>query len=148
MKRHMLYLVLAAMLLPTAAFSQEPESMEHAEQKFEFRNMQLEMAKRESELKFHEEMQRLEIEKLRVEIEHGKRSLGRHKPGCHPILGLCLVACLIVRILAAVWVYRDAHQRNAGSGTWVAITLLAGLFGVLTYAVVRLGDKNNARARK
>ena len=36
--------------------------------------------------------------------------------------------------------YVDIRSRKAGSGLWVVITLLAGFFGALIYAVVRLGD--------
>jgi len=54
-----------------------------------------------------------------------------------------LIGCAVVHILAAIWVYKDMRERSAGSGIWIAIALLAGLFGALVYALVRLGDINN-----
>ncbi len=41
----------------------------------------------------------------------------------------------------AIWVYGDIRKRNAGSGIWIVVTLLAGFFGALLYAIARLGDK-------
>ena len=32
-------------------------------------------------------------------------------------------------------------RRNAGSGLWIVVTLLTGLFGAAVYALVRLGEK-------
>jgi hypothetical protein len=55
------------------------------------------------------------------------------------ILPIVLV-CLVVHILAAVWVYQDIRRRGSGSGIWIVIVLLAGLLAALVYAVVRLGD--------
>ena len=34
----------------------------------------------------------------------------------------------------------DIRKRNAGSGLWIVLTLFAGLFGAIVYALVRLGD--------
>jgi hypothetical protein len=57
-----------------------------------------------------------------------------------PFCCLFLLGCAIVHILTAVWVFQDIRARGAGSGLWIVIALLAGLLGVLVYAVVRLGD--------
>jgi hypothetical protein len=46
----------------------------------------------------------------------------------------------------AVWVYKDIRARECGSGIWVAVALLAGLFGALVYAVVRLGDSGKKKS--
>jgi len=56
-----------------------------------------------------------------------------------------LAICCIVHVLVAVWVYQDLRRRNAGSGIWIVIALLAGLFGALVYAVVRLGDSRQTQ---
>ena len=60
----------------------------------------------------------------------------------HPFLFLIVV----VHILVAVWVYQDIRKRNAGSGIWIVIALVAGLLGVLVYAVVRIGDNDKKKA--
>ncbi|HOK96600.1 MAG TPA: hypothetical protein PK052_12360 [Anaerohalosphaeraceae bacterium] len=60
--------------------------------------------------------------------------------GHRPFWCAMMVCCAVVHILSAVWVFQDIRTRGAGSGVWIVIALLAGLFGVLVYAVVRLGD--------
>jgi len=151
MKRYVLTILLASMILPIGALGEEwgEEQMpiEQAEQQFELRNMQLEMEKHESELRFHEEMQELELELRRVEIERQRaefshRSHGKRCP--HAILLICI---LVVHILAAVWVYKDIGQRKCGSGLWIWITILAGLLGALVYAVTRIGDNGQTKSR-
>lgn len=148
MKRYVLGIVLVSMLLSTAAFSQDPERMEEMEQQMRTRKMELEMAKHEAEVKFHEEMRKLELEQRRTHIERERRAFDHrdlHKNKMGPIL----IVCFIINILMAIWVYTDIRQRNSGSGIWIVIALLAGLFGVLAYALVRLGDiNNNRRARR
>ena len=150
MKRYVLTILLASMILPIGVlgeeWGEEQMSIEQAEQQSELRNMQLEMAKHESELKFHEEMQELELELRRVEIERQRAEFahrGRGKHGPHPIL----LICLVVHILVAVWVYKDIGQRKCGSGLWIWITILAGLLGALVYAVVRIGDNGQTKSR-
>jgi len=146
MKRYVLPAVLAALLLPAVALGEEVDPMENAELQLELQSVKMEMAEQESELRFREEMRELELDRKRAEIECQRASFGlRDRPmeGIRGVIFLCMAACLIIRILAAVWVSRDAHQRGVSSGIWVVIALLAGLFGVLTYAVVRLGDSNS-----
>ncbi|MBN2137718.1 MAG: hypothetical protein JW720_07920 [Sedimentisphaerales bacterium] len=147
MKRCILYALLTTVLLPGAAFAGEPNPSADMDRQLELRAMELEIAQRESEIKFKEEMAQLELEQRRLQIEQAHRKLNhfRHKP--HPVFALLLIGCIVVRILTAVWVYGDINRRNAGSGIWVVIALVAGLFGVLTYAVVRLGD-NGTKNRK
>ena len=148
MKRYVLGIVLVSMLLSTAAFSQEPEHMEEMEQQMRVRKMELEMAEYEVEVKFHEEMKKLELEQRRTGLERERRAFDHRdlrKNKMCPIL----IVCFIIHILMAIWVYTDIRQRNSGSGIWIVIALLAGLFGVLAYALVRLGDiNNNRRARR
>jgi hypothetical protein len=57
-----------------------------------------------------------------------------------PFCCLLLLGCAVVHVLTAVWVFQDIRVRGAGSGLWIVIALLAGLLGVLVYAVVRIGD--------
>jgi hypothetical protein len=44
-------------------------------------------------------------------------------------------------------VYQDIRARNAGSGLWIVLVLVAGLLAALVYAVVRLGDIGNGKKR-
>lgn len=151
MKRYILSLVLAGMLLPTAAFSDEPDPLAQMEQQMQMRDMELKLAQHEAEVKFNEEVQNLELEQRRLQIDRERRDIGRwrpHKGAVHPMLCLWLTGCFVVHVLATIWVYRDMRERNAGSGIWIVIVLLAGLFGALVYALVRLGDINNRRPRR
>ena len=50
--------------------------------------------------------------------------------------------------LLTVWVFKDMKQRDAFSGLWIAITLLAGFFGALLYVLMRLGDMQAASPEK
>ena len=147
MKRYALITVLMAMLVPVTALCQEPLEGEkpppvNPEHQIRVRRMQLELEKREAELDFEREMRELELGKRRIELAHKQkeqehRSGFRHHKKCmFPLF----VICFIVHILVAVWVYQDIRKRNRGSGIWIVVALLTGLFGVLVYAVVRLGD--------
>jgi len=137
MKRCILIMVLATMFAPAAVFSQELERQEDPEFQMEMREM--EMEQRDAEMGFQQSMQELELEKSRIGLE--RMRIG-HKHRKHPFLLLVM----IVHILVAVWVYQDIRKRNAGSGIWIVIALLAGLLGVLVYAVVRIGDNDKKKA--
>ena len=78
-----------------------------------------------------------------MELEHQRRMMERLGPEMRhhkPVAALFFLGCVVVHILVAAWVYKDIRARECGSGIWIAIALLAGLFGALVYAVVRLGD--------
>ena len=137
MKRCILIMVLATMFAPAAVFSQELERQEDPDFQMEMRGMQ--MKQRDAEMGFQRSIQELELEKSRIELE--RMRIG-HKHRNHPFLLLVI----IVHILVAVWVYQDIRKRNAGSGIWIVIALLAGLLGVLVYAVVRIGDNDKKKA--
>jgi hypothetical protein len=130
------------MFAPAAVFSQELERQEDPEYQMEMRGMAMEMEQRDAEMGFQQRMQELELEERQIELERLRRG-HKHRP-CkkHPFLLLVLV----VHILVAVWVYQDIRKRNAGSGIWIVIALLAGLLGVLVYAVVRIGDNDKRKA--
>jgi hypothetical protein len=142
MKRYILSIVLMTVFISTAAFSEEagPEDIEH---ELHLRNMQLELEEREAELGFQENMRELELEarKIQLERKHRPQEHLRHrkhhrKGGMVPFI----LVCIVIHLLVAIWVYKDIRERNSGSGIWIVIALLAGLFGVLAYAIVRLGD--------
>jgi len=140
MKRYVLSIVLMTMFVSTAAFAQEPEPEENLGREMHLRSMQLELEEREAELRFQERMRELELEKGRIELEHQRKPQEHSKHHRKEKPHLLLIVLFIVHILMAVWVYKDIRERNRGSGIWIVIVLLTGLFGVLAYAVVRLGD--------
>ena len=139
MKRYVLSMVLATMFVPTAVFGQELEPQKDPEFQMEMREREMELEHLDAEMGFQRRMQELELGKRKIELEHMRRG---HKHGKHPLLFLVV----IVHILVAVWVYRDIRQRNAGSGIWIVVALVAGLLGALVYAVVRLGDSDKKKA--
>lgn len=151
MKKHMLFLLAAGFIWPTLVFAEEGLTViEDAEHQLEMFNIQLEQKKAETDFEFGRQMRELQLEKARLEIEHARREPG-HRPGPKPE-GMCAIILLIAvlnRILAPIWIYRDMRQRNAGSVILVLLGILGGLAGLLTYAVIRLGDANtSAGARK
>ncbi len=143
MRGYVLITLLMALLFSAAAFSGEPRRARgrqtgNPEQKMRMRQMQMNLEEREMEMDFHRQSRELELEERRIAIErehHGQRK-DYHKDG----KGVFWVICMIVNILLAVWVYGDIRKRGVGSGIWIVIVLLTGLFGVVPYAIVRLGD--------
>jgi hypothetical protein len=130
------------MFAPAAVYSQELEQQENPEYQMEMHGMQMELEQRDAEMGFQRSMQELELEERKIELERMRRG-HKHRP-CkkHPFLLLVI----IINILVAVWVYQDIRKRNTGSGIWIVIALLAGLLGVLVYAVVRIGDNDKKKA--
>ena len=135
MNRCILIMVLATMFAPAAVFSQELEGQENPE-------YQMELEQRNAEMDFQQSMRELELEERRIELDRLRRGHEHRSHKKHPFLLLVI----IVHILVAVWVYQDIRKRNAGSGIWIVIALLAGLVGVLVYAVVRIGDNDKKKA--
>ncbi len=146
-KRSILLITLLFVLYPLVGFCQEAdevcEQLEAAEKQLELRRIQLEFQEIEAKVDFRMQMQELELEERRIELEHQREKTGhtsqrklRHKRCAFPFIMLCFV----VHILAAIWVYQDIRKRKTESGIWIIIALLAGLLGVLVYAIVRLGN--------
>ena len=53
---------------------------------------------------------------------------------------LCMapwIIWLVVWILVAVWVYKDAKSRGMSGALWFIITILLGLIGIIIYLIVR-----------
>ena len=139
MNRYFLVSTLLSVVVCATALGQKPAP----EQQMELRRMQLELEEQEAELQFQRQMRKLELEQRRIELERQGRPQGYAKwRQYHRCKGAILFVglCLVVNILAAVWVYQDIRKQNKGSGIWIAITLLTGLFGVLVYSIVRLGE--------
>jgi len=138
MKRSVLMSVLlVSMFLCPAVLSQEfePEDMEI---QMQVREREMELQRLEVKMNAEREMQNLELQQRRMEMERTLED--DDDDDGEGALGLILIICVIVHILAAIWVYMDIRQLNRGSGIWIVIVLLAGLLGALVYAVVRLGD--------
>ncbi|MFH1718849.1 MAG: hypothetical protein ABIF19_15950 [Planctomycetota bacterium] len=138
MKRYVLGIVLVSMLVPVAAFCRD-FGREDAEHEMALRDRDMEFQQHQAEMDMEREMQKLELEERRFKLERAREG---HKEKVHPLLLLVVV----IHILVAVWVHMDIRQLNRGSGIWVVIALLAGLFGALVYAVVRLGDGRPAKS--
>jgi len=47
------------------------------------------------------------------------------------------VVVLVIGILIAVWVYRDAEKRGSSGVLWLIICLLTGIIGLIIWLVVR-----------
>ena len=140
MKRCVLGMVLAAMLLPAAALCQEwKEQAENPEWQMKMQERKIELEQRQAKMEAERRMAELELAKRKMELARLDKA---HRGGP----GLLLLGIAVVHILCAVWVYQDIRQRGCGSGLWVVIALLAGLLGTLVYAVVRLGDGEKKRA--
>jgi len=116
--------------------------------KLELRERTLDIEEREAEMDFRRQMRKADVEGRRLELERKRAGLhGAHKGKCRGSCGghkIILAVCVIIHILLAIWVYQDIRKRNAGSGTWIVLMLLTGLLGALVYAVVRIGDKQQA----
>ncbi len=49
----------------------------------------------------------------------------------------CCVLWLIIILLLAVWVYKDAESRGMSGALWVIVFLLLGFIGLIIYLIVR-----------
>jgi len=153
------FLILAGTLVPPFAMGQE-KSLSHEPHRddparnIEMSFKQIALEEQRSRLSFENEMRKLQLEQKRVELERERRSLrddehpprGPGGPGCgrsacKPFLLLLIIGCLVVHLLMAFWVYDDIQKRKTGSRLWIVVALLTGLWGMLVYAIVRIGDK-------
>src|SRR6266511_1127575 len=53
------------------------------------------------------------------------------------LICVLVIASLILSILIAIWVYRDAESRGMSGVLWLIVILVAGLIGLLIYLIVR-----------
>jgi hypothetical protein len=148
MKKYLLFVILATVLLPMAAFAEEHEEVE-PERQMELRNMQMELEEREMEMDFRRKMQEMELKKHGLEMKRAYEGKKHHADSKrHQDKGgaAILLFCAIVNILLTVWVYQDIRKKTDSSGIWIVVVLLTGLLGALVYAVVRIGDLRKAQA--
>ena len=131
-----------------------PPALRDQLQQIELRNRALELQEREEKLRFEREMDNLQIEQRRIANEREHQAVAergtspserwhRHARHC---VGFLFLLCGAVHILLTVWVYQDLKQRKSASRIWAVVTLLTGLCGAAVYALVRLGDKQEAKA--
>jgi len=145
MRQIMLAFLVIGTILSGAAFATaEEEELALKAEKLEFaheaRLKELEVNARQAEIEFDSQMRELELDERRAQIERTHQGSGRHKQEKGGFMCLIVLAMIIVRILATIWLCRDLSQRKTGSGLWIPIVILAGLFGLLVYAVARIGD--------
>ena len=119
-------------------------------QQMELQQRGLELQARAAKLVFERDMDNLQLEQRRIEVERLKQALGATGGMPHAGRGpghgwrcakALLLVCFVVNILLAIWVCQDIRRRNAGSRIWIFVALLTGLFGTAVYALVRLGEK-------
>ncbi len=118
--------------IPTA------EQMEQQERLWKFRAL-------ETEFVHEQRMREMDLEKRQIEIDHMRAGPGdKHHDGGG---GLVLLLILVTHILLTVWVFKDMREQKIGRALWVPITLLAGGFGAIIYAIVRNADIRQGRGK-
>ncbi len=61
-----------------------------------------------------------------------------YMPGlCGGSLCLIWVASLIIWLVIAIWMYKDAKKRDENAALWLIVGLIAGLLGLIIWIVVR-----------
>jgi len=133
---------LLVVLIPALGVSQDETDLRgDPEYEMELDRRALELEQLRAEMEFERQRRELELEEIKLELEHQKKGDGGGG------IAVLLILCGVVRILLGVWVYQDIRARNAGSGLWIVLVLVAGLLAALVYAVVRLGDVDSGKKR-
>lgn len=144
-------LVIGALLSGVTFATAEEEELALKAERFEFshevRLKEMEVEARQAEFEFEKQMRELELQERRTEIERSDRGSGHHEQNHGGFACLIMLVMIIVRILATIWVCGDLQRRKTGSGLWIPIVLLGGLFGLLVYAVVRIGDMHQPKTQ-
>jgi len=145
MRHAVLMAAVVAMVLATAAqtaAAQEEEEIPYAEG-IEHQMMDLELRQREDEAEFDCQERELELEERRLEIDRMRGKGPGHQDGGH---GFFILLVIITNILLTVWVCKDMREQKIGRALWVPIVLLAGVFGAILYAIVRVADTRGKAA--
>ncbi len=70
--------------------------------------------------------------------------------------GLAFLTCiipiiwLVIAIIIAIWVYRDAEKRGSSGALWLIIVIITGIIGLIIWLVVRPpvgGEKKQGSGR-
>ena len=147
--KHMAWTVaVVAMFLAAAAQTAAAQENEGpmSDEQIEQREIEMDLHNRELELEHEQRLRELDIEQRELEIEQQRAEIGRvgqgphDKPPHHKDHGLFILLIIITNILLTVWVFKDMHEKKIGRALWVPIVLLAGVFGAILYAIVRVAD--------
>ena len=146
MKYTLWTVVLAALLVLSAAPAAAAKNDKDAPsvEQMERHERLLGFKAREAELEHQQSMRELELEQRRIEIER-MRSGRRWRHKRHG--GGFLLLIVVTNILLTVWVCRDMREQKIGRALWVPITLLAGVFGAIVYAIARNADIRQGRGK-
>ena len=70
--------------------------------------------------------------------------------GMAALVIFCIVIWLIIAILIAIWVYRDAQKRGESGALWLIIVILTSIIGLIIWLVVRppIGGKKPESERR
>jgi hypothetical protein len=133
MKKNLFGLI-TALLLATPAVAEEHEldmerEMEHIELEYTRAEFEFDRQMREADLRERQ----LELEMMRRRIDRPQKLPKKEKEGFFLVM-------IILHLLMAIWVYQDVRRKNSDNGSWIVITLLAGFFGAVVYALIRIGD--------
>ena len=143
MKRILLVVLLTGLLCGAVGFAESEEGVigEHQKKAMEIQmhRQRMEIEAQEAELDFKRQMQELELEERRTEIERHKQGGHHYRRPHRKCKGVFLILWVVVHVLATIVLYKDLQQTKA-SGLWIPIVLIAGLFGLLVYALMRMGD--------
>ena len=150
MRQYLLAVMVAALLVPvTGLWAQDKGNLKaDPEYQMELQARKMKLQRMEDEMQIKREMAKLELEARRADVENMRNDEDDDDDERRPGLVILLLGCLVVHILVAVWIYQDIRQRNCGSGIWIVLGLLAGLMAALVYAVVRLGEGNDAAKKR
>ncbi len=127
--------------VPTAV-AQEEDEIPYAEE-IEHQMMDLELRQREDEAEFDRQERQLDLEERRLEIDRTRGEGPGHQDGDH---GFFILLVITTNILLTVWVCKDMREQKIGRALWVPIVLLAGVFGAILYAIVRVADTRGKAA--
>ena len=137
-------MVLATAAQTTAAQEDEESSLEEIEQDLERREIELEIQRLEDDAEVERQERQFDLEERQLELEQRRAEIDRisdHDPDHHKDdHGFLILLIIITNILLTVWVFKDMNEKKIGRALWVPIVLLAGVFGAILYAIVRLAD--------
>ena len=146
MKRIFLFTLMASILIPVLAYSQDnPEAAAQRKnatptREIQMREKELDLQQKEAEFKFQQAKRELELQSYKIKLENARN------PKKNEIMPILFMIIVVVNILCAIWVYQDIQKKSHESGIWIVIALLAGLIGTLVYAVIRIGDTTKQKA--
>ena len=161
MPRSIVFMLVAVWLAVGLAQAQDPNPKAKGDndpwKSIELRNKQIELNAREAQFDYEMKLRNLDLESKRLDLVQKQKAMenpppagmgskcgmmrpGHRGPPVH-LIGLVMLVCGLIHILLAIWVYQDLRKRNAGSGIWIVITLLAGICGAVPYILTRIGDQ-------